>query len=78
MSTNYGAVLVESIGNEGWFNYPSDRYRAGLFVFKNIALSKFKEDHDANRILFLRENLKAENQVERESGDVAINYYAEI
>jgi hypothetical protein len=78
LSTNYGAVLIESIGSKGWFNYPSDRYKAGLFVFKNITSSKSIEDYYSDRILFLRKNLSAEGQTERESGDELINYYADL
>ena len=78
LSKNYGAELVESLGNEGWFDYPTSKYKAAIWVFKDVQELVCILEQDQERIEELSLNPNVKSTEEKEIPNYIINYYAEI
>lgn len=78
LSKNYGAELVESLGNEGWFDYPTSKYKAAIWVFKDVQELACILEQDQERIEELSLNPNVKSTEEKEIPNYIINYYAEI
>lgn len=78
LSYNYGAKLLDTIGDSGWFNYPSPKYKAAIWVFYDLNKLKCFYLDDQERIEFLTNNLSSMNQREKEVTDFIVNYYATL
>ncbi|MFT6112116.1 MAG: hypothetical protein ACJA19_000086 [Bacteroidia bacterium] len=78
LSKNYGAELVDSLGKEGWFNYPTPKYKAAIWVFKDVQELVCLYEQDQERIEKLSFDPNIRSTKEREIPNYTINYYAEI
>lgn len=78
LSYNYGAKLLDTVGDNGWFNYPSPKYKAAIWVFHDLNELKCFYMNDQERIEYLTNNLSCTNQKEKEVLDFIINYYAKL
>ena len=78
LSKNYGAVLLESLGNNGWFDYPTPKYKAAIWMFPNVQelMCIYKEDQI--KIEELSINPSAIFVEEKELPNQMINYHATI
>lgn len=78
LSKNYGAELLDSIGNNGWFDYPTPKYKAAIWVFKNVQELNCLYPEDRERIEELSKNPSLKQLREKEIPNHKINYYATI
>jgi hypothetical protein len=78
LSKNYGAELVESLGNKGWFDYPTPKYKAAIWVFKDVQELACIYEDDYERIEELSLNPNVKSKEEKEILNYIINYYAEM
>ena len=73
-----GYELVTSIGEEGYFNYPTPEFRAGVWIHNDIRNLGNCVSSEQERILSLRENLNQSFIEKNTKGGLLINYELKV
>jgi len=78
LSKNYGATLLTSLGNNGWFNYPTPKYKAAIWMFEDVQKLNCIYAEDQIRIDQLHIDPNEKLVLEKELPEIKINYNATI